>query len=139
MSSNAHTASTSIFAVEADIRYPTDAGLAADGGRSARGSAAGRGRWGARCAGALRAGKEEGVLELTAQTGQLLARSVKEARRLAAEARRRARGRGAKAKLNALYYAWSFERQEFDAVRADKPVRNDLGEALERGYRGYFK
>ena len=41
------------------------------------------------------------VLELTKQTGQLLAKSVKEARRLAAEARRRARGRGAQAKLKA--------------------------------------
>jgi transposase, IS5 family len=44
--------------------------------------------------------KEE-VLELTKQTGQLLARSVKEARRLAATARRKARGRGAQAKLKA--------------------------------------
>ena len=44
--------------------------------------------------------KEE-VLKLTEQTGRLLAKSVKEARRLAAEARRRARGRGAQAKLKA--------------------------------------
>src|SRR5438034_344139 len=44
--------------------------------------------------------KEE-VLELTKQTGQLLAKSVREARRLAANARRRARGRGARAKLKA--------------------------------------
>ena len=35
---------------------------------------------------------KEDVLKLTRQTGELLARSVKEARRLAAEARRRARG-----------------------------------------------
>jgi len=41
------------------------------------------------------------VLELTKQTGQLLARSVKEARRLAAAARGKARGRGAQAKLKA--------------------------------------
>ena len=41
------------------------------------------------------------MLELTAQTGRLLGRSVKEARRLAAQARRRARGRGAQAKLKA--------------------------------------
>ena len=39
------------------------------------------------------------MLKLTAQTGELLERSVKEARRLAAIARRRARGRGAQAKL----------------------------------------
>ena len=44
---------------------------------------------------------KEDVLKLTRQTGELLARSVKEARRLAAEARRRARGRGAQAKLKA--------------------------------------
>jgi hypothetical protein len=44
--------------------------------------------------------KEE-VLKLTEQTGKLLAKSVKEARRLAATARRRARGRGAQAKLRA--------------------------------------
>jgi IS5 family transposase len=44
--------------------------------------------------------KEE-VLKLTAQTGELLQRSVKEARRLAAVARCRARGRGANAKLKA--------------------------------------
>jgi IS5 family transposase len=41
------------------------------------------------------------VLALTEQTGQLLALSVKEARRLAATARRKARGRGAQAKLRA--------------------------------------
>jgi len=41
------------------------------------------------------------VLNLTGQTGELLTRSVKEARRLAATARRKARGRGAQAKLRA--------------------------------------
>jgi hypothetical protein len=41
------------------------------------------------------------VLALTAQTGELLERSVKEARRLGSAARCRARGRGAKAKLQA--------------------------------------
>jgi IS5 family transposase len=41
------------------------------------------------------------VLKLTAETGELLERSIREARRLAALARRRARGRGAKAKLKA--------------------------------------
>ena len=41
------------------------------------------------------------VLRLTAQTGELLERSVKEARRLAVVARRKARGRGAKRKLKA--------------------------------------
>ena len=41
------------------------------------------------------------VLKLTEQTGELLQRSIKEARRLAAAAGRRARGRGASAKLKA--------------------------------------
>jgi IS5 family transposase len=41
------------------------------------------------------------VLKLTGETGELLERSIKEARRLAQVARRRARGRGAKAKLKA--------------------------------------
>jgi IS5 family transposase len=41
------------------------------------------------------------VLALTEQTGKLLERSVSEARRLAAAARRKARGRGAQAKLRA--------------------------------------
>ncbi|MEO9118905.1 MAG: ISNCY family transposase, partial [Solirubrobacteraceae bacterium] len=41
------------------------------------------------------------VLALTVQTGQLLQKSVTEARKLAAAARRRARGRGAKVKLRA--------------------------------------
>jgi hypothetical protein len=39
------------------------------------------------------------VLALTEPTGELLQRSVKEARRLAATARRKARSRGARAKL----------------------------------------
>jgi IS5 family transposase len=41
------------------------------------------------------------VLKLTGETGELLERSVKEARRLAKIARAKARGRGAKAKLKA--------------------------------------
>ena len=41
------------------------------------------------------------VLALTEQTGELLKQSIKEARRLAATARRKARGRGAQAKLRA--------------------------------------
>src|SRR3954467_2859617 len=42
------------------------------------------------------------VLRLTEQTGKLLEKSVRETRRLAVIARRRARGRGAKAKLTAV-------------------------------------
>jgi IS5 family transposase len=41
------------------------------------------------------------VLALTAETGKMLEQSVKEARKLAATARRRARGRGAQTKLKA--------------------------------------
>ena len=41
------------------------------------------------------------VLALTEQTGELLERSVKEARQLARAAHRKARGRGAAAKVNA--------------------------------------
>ncbi len=41
------------------------------------------------------------MMKLTAETGVLLERSITEARKLAAAARRRARGRGASAKLKA--------------------------------------
>ena len=41
------------------------------------------------------------MLALTEETGKLLSKSIKEARRLALLARRRARGRGAQAKLTA--------------------------------------
>jgi IS5 family transposase len=108
--------------VEADVKYPTDAGLASHGVRALAGE--GRklaGRIGAkkqrvrdrsRALGRrLRAitrtlrrrsgeAKSE-VLRLTAETGKLLERSVREARRLAKLARAKARGRGAKAKLKA--------------------------------------
>jgi IS5 family transposase len=107
---------------EADVKYPTDAGLASAGVRTlARegrklakliGEKKRRVRDRSRSMGRkLRAisrtirrrsgeAKEE-VMKLTAETGELLERSVKEARRLATVARRRARGRGAKAKLKA--------------------------------------
>jgi IS5 family transposase len=109
--------------IEADIAYPTDAGLAAHGVRSLA-------REGCKLAAKLRenttmvrdrsrsmgrklraisrtirrrSGEAKAeVLALTEQTGELLARSVKEARRLAATARRKARGRGAQAKLRAV-------------------------------------
>jgi transposase, IS5 family len=57
------------------------------------------------------------VLELTEQTGQLLERSIKEARKLAQTARRRARGRGAQAKLKAA------KRLEDLADRCEKVAR----------------
>jgi len=108
--------------IEADVKYPTDAGLASSGVRTlARegrklakliGEKKRRVRDRSRSMGRkLRAisrtirrrsgeAKSE-VLELTAETGELLERSVKEARRLAAVARLKARGRGARAKLKA--------------------------------------
>jgi len=108
--------------IEADVKYPTDAGLASHGvevlAREGRKLARSIGekklrvRDRSRSMGRkLRAvtrtirrrsgeAKKE-VLALTEQTGQLLERSVKETRTLAAAARRRARGRGAKAKLRA--------------------------------------
>jgi IS5 family transposase len=108
--------------IEADIKHPTDAGLASAGVRSLaregrklaalvgerqrgvrdRSRAMGRrlrsiGRTIRRRTGEAKAE----VLKLTGETGELLERSVREARRLAALARRRARGRGAQAKLRA--------------------------------------
>jgi IS5 family transposase len=108
--------------IEADVKYPTDAGLASSGVRVL----AGEGRKLARLIKEKRArvrdrsrsmgiklraitrtvrrrsgeAKAE-VLKLTEETGELLSRSIKEARRLAALARRKARGRGARAKLKA--------------------------------------
>jgi IS5 family transposase len=107
---------------EADVKYPTDAGLASAGVRTL----AREGRKLAKLIGEKRArvwdrsrsmgrklraisrsirrrsgeAKAE-VLKLTEQTGELLSRSIKEARRLAAAARLKARGRGARAKLKA--------------------------------------
>jgi IS5 family transposase len=108
--------------IEADIKYPTDAGLAAHGvkalAREGRKLAAKlrvtttRVRDRSRAMGRRlrsitrtirrRTGEAKAeVLALTQQTGELLEQSVKEARRLAATARRKARGRGAQAKLRA--------------------------------------
>jgi transposase, IS5 family len=108
--------------VEADIRYPTDGGLAWQGARALA-------REGRKLAGRLhdptvrvvdrsrRIGKlvraisktlsrrtgqrVEEVLALNAKAGQAMAGSVREARALAAQARAAARGRGARAKLRA--------------------------------------
>ena len=108
--------------IEADVKYPTDAGLAAHGvralAREARKLGAlvaehkrrvrDRSRAMGRTLRALtrtirrRSGEAKSeVLKLTAKTGKLLQQSIAETRRLAAIARRRARGRGAKAKLRA--------------------------------------
>jgi transposase, IS5 family len=108
--------------VEADIRYPTDGGLAWQGARALA-------REGRRLAGRLggptrrvvdrsrqlgrtvraisrtlarRTGqRRDEVMELNTQAGRILTRSIGEARALAAQARASARGRGARAKLHA--------------------------------------
>jgi IS5 family transposase len=109
--------------VEADIRYPSDGMLAWQGVRALA-------REGRKLAGLLRGPtrrvvdrsrqlgrlvraisrtlvrrtgqRREDVMELNTQAGRVLARSVGEARALAAQARASARGRGARAKLRAV-------------------------------------
>ncbi len=108
--------------IEADVKYPTDAGLAAHGVRALaregrklaamvseskrrvrdRSRAIGRRLRGITRTIRRRSGEAKAeVLKLTAQTGELLEHSVREARRLAKLARPKARGRGAKGKLKA--------------------------------------
>ena len=133
--------------VEADVRYPTDAGLASDGVRtlaregkrlagSTDGTAA-RVRDRSRAVGKrLRAigrtlrrrtgeAKSE-VLELTRQTGRLLAVSAREARRVAAEVRTKARAlarsRKAKTRRTATKILASIERLETLIERSVKVV-----------------
>ena len=108
--------------VEADIRYPTDLGLAADATKAVAreaaaaselaGAGASRVRDRSRAVGrrlrrlnrtlAARTGQgKPTALRLTGEAGQLVERSVRETRRVAEQLRRRARGRGARAKLAA--------------------------------------
>jgi IS5 family transposase len=108
--------------IEADVRYPTDAGLASSGvrvlAREGRKLAKlikekkARVRDRSRSMGVKlrtisrtirrRSGEAKAeVLKLTEQTGELLERSIAEARKLAAATRHKARGRGAKARLKA--------------------------------------
>ena len=123
--------------IEADVRHPTDAGLASHGVRAlaregrklaekARVKERVRDRsrsMGKRLRAITRTVRRRSgeakaeVLALTAQTGELLERSVKEGRRLVAAARCRARGRGAKAKLKAA------AKLEQLADRCEKVVR----------------
>ena len=124
--------------IEADVKYPTDAGLAAHGvrvlAREGRKLAAlvgererrvrDRSRAMGRTLRAVtrtirrRSGQAKSeVLRLTATTGQLLEQSIAETRRLAAIARRRARGRGARTKLRAA------ARLEQLADRCEKVAR----------------
>ncbi len=108
--------------IEADVKYPTDSGVASSGvrvlAREGRriaqliGEKKRRVRDRSRSMGrklraisrtiSRRSGEaKEEVLRLTAETGELLERSITEARRLATLARAKARGRGAAAKLKA--------------------------------------
>jgi IS5 family transposase len=133
--------------VEAEVRYPTDSGLAGDGVRTlAREGKRLQAKLGAttptlrdrsRAVGKrLRAiartlrrrtgeAKAE-VLALTGQTGRLLAASTREARRVAAEARAKARAlarsRKAKAKQTAARILAGAERLETLAERSEKVV-----------------
>jgi transposase, IS5 family len=126
--------------VEADVRWPSDAALAHDAARllareGARvGALVGKGahRVRDRSRAASRrlrligrtvgrrigqAGGRGQVLAWTAQTGALVRRSIREARRLVAQARARARGRGARRKLAAA------ARLQELAERAEKVAR----------------
>ena len=124
--------------LEADVRYPTDSGLALDSARvlarEARklqakvGRDAGWVRDRSRAIGRRvramtrtlqrRSGERKPwVLKLTEQTGELLARSLSETGRLVAVAHRRARGRGARAKLRQI------ERLERYLVSAERVVQ----------------
>jgi IS5 family transposase len=105
--------------IEADVRYPTDIGLAADATKALARAAttvvdsdAPRVRNRSRAIGrrerklnrtlAARTGQgKPTALRLTGEAGALVERSVREARRLAAHLRCRARGRGARRKLAA--------------------------------------
>ncbi len=123
--------------VEADVRYPTDSGLALDSARvlarEARKLAGKVGRdagWVTdrsrsigrrvramtRTLGRRTGERKQEVLRLTEKTGKAVARSVREAKRLAVVARRRARGRGARAKLRQI------ERLELFITRAERVV-----------------
>lgn len=133
--------------VEADVRYPTDAGLARDGvrtlarvGRSLQAQVGGtrtrvrdRSRATGRRLRAIgrtlrrRTGKDrQEVLELTGQTAKLLAASVQEARALAGEAReaavRLARSRTPKLRRKAVSVLRAVERLETFVERSQKVV-----------------
>ena len=126
--------------VEADVRWPSDAALAHDAtrllaregarvgaliGKGAqrvrdRSRAASRrlrliGRTVGRRVGA--GGARDQVLVWTAESGELVRRSIREARRLAAQSREKARGRGARRKLAAA------ARLQELAERAEKVAR----------------
>ena len=133
--------------VEADVRYPTDSGLALDSARvlarEARkllakvGKDAGHVRDRSRAIGrrvramtrtlGRRTGeRKQQVLEFTEQAGKLVERSIGEAKRLVVVARRRARGRGAQAKLRQIRKLEAFiERSEQVCEQIQKRMRGE--------------
>ena len=133
--------------VEADVRYPTDSGLALDSARvlarEARkllakvGKDAGHVRDRSRAIGrrvramtrtlGRRTGeRKQQVLEFTEQAGKLVERSIREAKRLVVIARRRARGRGAQAKLRQIRKLERFiERSERVCEQIQKRMRGE--------------
>jgi IS5 family transposase len=132
--------------VEADVRYPTDSGLALDSarvlarearklvakvGRDAghvrdRSRAIGRRvRAMTRTLGRRTGERKQQVLELTEQAGKLVQRSIREAKRLAVVARRRARGRGANAKLRQINKLETFIER---AARVTEQIRKRMRE-----------
>ncbi len=130
--------------IEADVKYPTDAGLASSGVRAlaregrklaklvkektrrVRDRSKSMGRTLRAISRTIRRRTGEAkaeVLKLTAKTGELLDASIRDTRRLAAVARQRARGRGAKAKLKAASAARGARR----SVREDLPPNQANG------------
>jgi transposase, IS5 family len=139
--------------IEADVKYPTDSGLAAHGvkvlaregkklaklvkekTRRVRDRSRSMGRTLRAVTRTIRRRSGEAkseVMKLTAQTGELLEQSIRETRRLVVIARRRARGRGAKAKLKAAAQLEEFaDRCEKVASQikqrvAGEPIRDRL-------------
>ncbi len=139
--------------VEADVRYPTDSGLAADGVRTlaregkrlqacaqARARVRDRSRAVSRRLRAISrslrrrtGGAQAEVLALTGQTGRLLAASVREARAVAGEARQRAtllaRSSTATARRRAASILTAVERLETLVQRSEKVVEQ-IGKRL---------
>jgi transposase, IS5 family len=130
--------------VEADVRYPTDLGLAADAaGALARQAARSRALAGDKAPRVIdrtravnrrlravnrtlarRTGQgAQAALRLTGEAGAIVGRSIREAHRLAARLRARARGRGARAKLAA---AARLERLAERAEQLRRQIRQRL-------------
>jgi IS5 family transposase len=139
--------------IEADVKYPTDAGLASSGVRTlARegrelakliGEKQRRVRDRSRSMGhrlraisrriRRRSGEAKGeVVKLTQETGELLERSLREARRLAQLARRKACGRGAGAKgkaadaLEELAVRWEKVARQIKQRVAGEPITDRI-------------